>query len=331
MSRPEVTIIGLGLIGGSIGLALRQAEPDFKIIGHDKDRSVAKKAQKLGAIEKEEWNLISAVEGADLVIIATPVTAIKEIFEATAPYLKTDSVITDTSTVKEEVLRWAEELLPDTVHFVGGNPIVNKDETGIDAATADLFTKSTYCIVPSVTAHPAAIELVTSMVRTLGAEPFFLDPAEHDGQVGGVEHLPLVTASALLMTTADAPSWRDIRRLPSSSFWRATHLPSTDPKNHRDILLANRDNVSRWIDLYVDSLRELQGRLATADTEEWWEKLFTELIDTRNSWLEGRLIAEEEASAQALQEIGGFRSLGSMIGLTQFRELKEKLERRDRK
>jgi prephenate dehydrogenase len=331
MSRPEVAIIGLGLIGGSIGLALRRAEPNFKIIGHDKDRSVAKKALKLGAIEKEEWNLISAVEGADLVIIATPVMAIREVFEATAPYLKTECVITDTSSVKEEVLKWAEELLPETVHFVGGNPIVNKDETGIDAASADLFRKSTYCIVPSVTAHPAAIELVTSMVRTLGAEPFFLDPAEHDGQVGGVEHLPLVTASALLMTTADAPSWRDIRRLPSSNFWRVTHLPSTDPKNYRDTLLANRDNISRWIDMYIDNLRELQERLVAADTEEWWEKFFTELIDTRNRWLEGKFIAEEEASAQALQEIGGFRSLGSMIGLSQFRDLKEKLEKREPK
>ncbi len=330
MSRPEVAIIGLGLIGGSIGLALRQAEPDFKIIGHDKDRSVTKEALKLGAIEKEEWNLISAVEGADLVIIATPVTAIKEIFEATAPYLKTDCVITDTSSVKEEVLRWAEELLPETVHFVGGNPIVNKDETGIDAATADLFRKSTYCIVPSVTAHPAAIELVTSMVRTLGAEPFFLDAAEHDGQIGGVEHLPVILASALLMTAAEAPSWRDMRRLPTSTFWRATHLPSTDPKANRDMLLANRENVSRWIDLYVDSLRYLQEKLAAADSETW-EELLTRLVDTRDNWLRGKFIAEEEATAQALQEIGGFRSLGSMIGLSQFRDLKEKLEKREQK
>jgi prephenate dehydrogenase len=330
MSQSEVAIIGLGLIGGSIGLALRAAEPDFKIIGHDKDRSVAKKARKLGAIEKDEWNLISAVEEADLVIIATPVMAIKEIFEAAAPYLKPDCVITDTATVKQEVLKWADELLPETVHFIGGNPIVNKDETGIDAATADLFTDSTYCVVPSVKAHPAAIELVTSMVRTLGATPFFLDAAEHDGQVGGVEHLPAILASALLMTAAEAPSWRDIRRLPTDTFWRATHLPSADPKTNRDTLLANRESISRWIDLYVDSLRYLQEKLAGADSEVW-ESLFTELVDTRNSWLKGRFIEEEQATAQALQDVGGFRSLGSMIGLSQFRDLKEKLEKRERK
>jgi prephenate dehydrogenase len=330
MSRPEVAIIGLGLIGGSIGLALREAEPDFKVVGHDKDRSAAKKARKLGAIEKEEWNLISAIEGADLVIIATPVSAIKKVFEATAAYLKPDCVVTDTSSIKGDVLKWADELLPETVHFVGGDPMVSTDEIGIEAATADLFADSTYCIVPSVKAHPAAIELVTGMVKALGAEPFFLDASEHDGQVGGVEHLPLMLASALLMATADAPSWRDIRRLPSRTFWRATHLPSTDPTALRDMLLANRENISRWIDVFVDSLKDLQERLSSADAEEW-ERLLTELMETRGKWRAGSFISEEDASRQALQDVGGFRSLGSMVGIDQFRNLRERLEKREQK
>jgi len=329
MSQPKIAIIGLGLIGGSIGLALREAEPDFEIVGHDKETAVSKRAYKLGAIEKEERNLISAIEGADLVIIATPAMAIREIFEATAPYLKPDCVITDTATIKAEVLRWADELLPESVHFVGGDPMVSKDEIGIDAATSDLFAGSTYCIVPSVKAHPAAIELVTSMVRTLGAEPFFLDATEHDGQVVGVDHLPLMLATALLMTTTQTSAWRDISRLPSRTFWRATHLPSTDPLTYRDICLANRENIYRWIDLYIDSLKDLQGRLVAADAETW-EELFTELMDTRNRWLEGRVAREEPVGRQAMEEVGGLGGL-SRLFLPQVRAFRERSDKGERK
>ncbi|TKJ28697.1 MAG: prephenate dehydrogenase [Chloroflexi bacterium B3_Chlor] len=330
MSQPKVAIIGLGLIGSSIGLALRKAGPDFKIVGHDKDSSVSKKALKLGAVEKWDGNLISTVEEAELVIITTPVVSVKQILEATGPYLKPDCVVTDTSTVKGEVLRWADELLPDTVHFIGGHPTVGTDETEPDAATPDLFAGSTYCLVPSPKAHPAAIELVTSMVRTLGAEPFFLDVAEHDGQVAGLEHLPLMLATALLMTATQAPSWRDLRRLPGPVFWRATQFPSTDPATNRDICLANRENIGRWIDLYVDNLRELQQKLAAVDGEVW-EELFTELMDTRSRWLEGRRTPEEEGARAELDELRGTRTLGSMLGLTQFRNLRKKLDQRESK
>ncbi len=329
MSRSKIAIVGLGLIGGSIGLALRKAEPDFEIVGHDKDSSVLKQAHKLGATDKVEGNLISAIEEADLVVIATPAMAIRDVFEAAAPYLKPNCVITDTATVKEQVLQWAEELLPETVHFVGGDPMVSEDEAGIDAATPDLFTGSTYCIVPSANAHPAAIELVTGMVRTLGAEPFYLDAVEHDGQIVGVEHLPFMLATALLMTTTEAPAWRDISRLPSRTFWRATHLSGTDPTVYRDVCLTNGENISRWIDLYVDSLKELQDKLASGDAEAW-EELFAALMDTRRLWLERRVGEEEEVGRQAMEEMGGLRNITRMF-LPEFPSRREKLEKRERK
>lgn len=326
MSRSKIAIVGLGLIGGSIGLALRKAEPDFEIVGHDKDSSVLKQARKLGATDKAEGNLISAIEEADLVIIATPAMAIRDVFEAAAPYLKPNCVITDTATVKAQVLQWAEELLPETVHFVGGDPMVSEDEAGIDAATPDLFTGSTYCIVPSANAHPAAIELVTGMVRTLGAEPFYLDAVEHDGQIVGVEHLPLMLATALLMTTTQSSAWRDLSRLSSRTFWRATHLPGTDPATYRDICLTNQDNISRWIDLYIDSLKDLQDKLASEDAEAW-DELFAALMYTRRLWLERRVGEEEEVGRQAMEEIGGLRNISRMF-LPEFPSVRERLAKR---
>ncbi len=328
MTEPKVAIIGLGRTGSSMGLALRRAEPEIEIVGHDKDRAVSREAHKLGAVVEWEGNLISAVEEVELVIIATPLMAIREILEATGPYLKPDCVLTDTANVKGQVLEWADELLPETTHFIGGHPLISMSHTDGNDPTPDLFAGSTYCLVPSGTAHPAAIELVTGMVRLLGAEPFFLDVAEHDGQVAAVEHLPLILATALLMSTTKAPSWRDLQRLSGSAFRRATQFLSADPAVNQSICIANGENISRWIDLYIDALRELQQKLAAAD-DDTWEELFTELGDTRAHWLAGRGTPEEEAARAEIAELRGMRTFGAMFGLTQFRDLRKKLEQRE--
>ena len=181
MSRPKVTIVGLGLVGSSLGLALRKAQPEFWIVGHDKDSALARKAQEVGAVEKWERNLISATEDAELVIISTSMADVSKVLESIGPYLRPDCVVTDTSTVKGKIIKWADELLPETAHFVGGHPMVRDNYEDAEGARADLFAGTTYCIVPSPQAHPAAIELVTSLAVTLEAEPFFLDAEEHDG------------------------------------------------------------------------------------------------------------------------------------------------------
>ena len=330
MSQPKVTIVGLGLIGSSMGLALRKAQPEFKVVGHDKDSSLARKAQELGAVEKWERNLISAVEEAELVIISASVADIRKVLESSGPYLRPDCVVTDTSTVKGEIMKWADELLPETAHFVGGHPMVSQNYEDAADARPDLFAGTTYCIVPSPKAHPAAVELVTSMVITLEAEPFFLDAEEHDGQTAAVEHLPMMLSAALLMSTTQAPSWRDLRRLPGETFKRATQFPSADAEINAAISLANRENISRSIDTYVDSLRELQQRLKAAD-DGTWEELLTQLIDTRARWLAGRGMPDEEAAARTMEELRDMTSLGSMLGLNQFRDLKKRMEERQQK
>jgi prephenate dehydrogenase len=153
MSQPKVTIVGLGLIGSSMGLALRKAQPEFKVVGHDKDSSLARKAQELGAVEKWERNLISAIEDAELVIISTALADIRKVLESSGPYLRPDCVVTDTSTVKGEIMKWTDELLPETAHFVGGHPMVREDYEDAEDARADYFAGTTYCIVPSPKAH----------------------------------------------------------------------------------------------------------------------------------------------------------------------------------
>jgi prephenate dehydrogenase len=327
MSQPKVTIVGLGKIGCSMGLALRKAQPEFTVVGHDKDSALSRKAQDLGAVERWERNLISAVEGAELLIITTSVPDVRKVMESVGPDLAPNCVVTDTAVVKGDIMRWADEFLPETVHFVGGHPIVSQEGGDKDGPRADLFEGCTYCIVPSPRSHPAAIELVTSMAVTLGAEPFFLDVDEHDGQIAGVEHLPMLLSAALLLSTTQAPSWRDLRRLPGEVFWKATEFPSSDPEDVGGICFANKDNISRWIDAYVASLKELQEKLV-AEEDGAWQELLAGLMDARTRWLAGRGTAEEEASTRSMEELRGMTSLGSLLGLSQFRDLRERMQGR---
>ena len=135
----RITIVGTGCIGTSIGLALHQTKQPLFIVGHDKESGHASMAQRMKAIDKSEWNLISACEDADLVILAIPMVAIEETLKALAPHLKGGCVVTDTAGLKGQVIEWAEALLPATVNFVGGDPVVTSTGSGPAAASADLF------------------------------------------------------------------------------------------------------------------------------------------------------------------------------------------------
>ncbi|HID62031.1 MAG TPA: prephenate dehydrogenase/arogenate dehydrogenase family protein [Anaerolineae bacterium] len=312
MSKPRITIVGLGLIGGSIGLALRQAGNDYEVVGHDRELAVAGKARKRGAVSKTEWNLISACEGADLIIIATPVVAIKETLVALAPYLKPGCLITDTASIKGPVMAWAKEILPDTVNFVGGDPVISQKAsaagsllTGIEGARADLFQGGLYCLIPSSETAPQAVQLATDLVHLLGARPFFLDAAEHDGLVAGVDHLPFVLSAALLGTTITSPAWREMRKLAGDAFQSVTCFSSADAATYRDACLTNGENIVRWIDACLARLKELREVIVAQEAEKL-EKTFEEAMSVRDRWLrdkaEGRWeLAEETSSLSARQ------------------------------
>lgn len=263
----HVTIIGLGLIGGSIGLALKRWSNDnsdaLRITGFDDDVSRQNKARKMGCVDNTEWSLGKAVSSADVVIVATPVRAMRQVFEDISEDLKPGTVITDTGSTKVDVAAWAHEL-PDTVSFVGGHPMAGKSES-LDGANADLFSGATWAICPSVNANEEAIRNVLGIVAATGAESYFLDPAEHDSYVAAVSHLPFVSAIALTNAVTGDPSWRDMRSLVSSGLRDTTRLALGSPEMHRDIAVTNRDAVVRWIDRYIDELAQLKSTLGSND------------------------------------------------------------------
>jgi len=302
----NVTIIGLGLIGGSIGLALkrwsRENQDALHLIGFDEDVSQQNKAKKLGCIDTTEWALGNAVSDADIVIVATPVQKMRDVFADIADDLKPGAIVTDTGSTKVDVMEWSREL-PQGVSFIGGHPMAGKSE-GLDGADADLFKGATWAICPSVSATEDAIRNVLGIVAATGAESYFVDPVEHDSYVAAVSHLPFITAISLINSVTADPAWRDMRTLAATGLKDTTRLALGSPEMHRDIAVTNRESIARWIDTLVSDLLDVRNELMAND-ETLPESLldrFQRAQDAR-ARLEVAVQRAEEAMTDSQREI----------------------------
>ncbi|MCL5109232.1 MAG: prephenate dehydrogenase/arogenate dehydrogenase family protein [Chloroflexi bacterium] len=305
----KITIIGLGLIGGSLGKALRQAGGGFEVVGHDKDGETGARARKKGAIDRAEWNLPRAVEDASLVIVATPAAAIERVFNDVAPYVRPGCVVTDTASTKVDVLDWAKRILPEGVAFVGGDPMVGKAHSGIDEAEAGLFKGGTYCVVPAPNAPDEAVSLVVGLVSAVGARPLFIDPVEHDSYMAAISHLPYLAAAALVKVAANSPAWRDIAKVAAWGFRDTTQLASGDTATHRDICLTNRTPLTHWLDVYIEQLGELRAAVAAGDKESL-EQVLGAAKQARDDWETGR---DPETASPLSQTTGTSDQLRQML------------------
>ncbi len=261
----RVAIIGLGLIGGSMGLALRQAKAARQVVGYDLGKGVGEHAQKVGAIDEARPTLRDAVLGADLVIIATPVGAVRSLLQQIAGELTPGTVVTDVASTKAQVIKWAEELLPPGVAFVGGHPMTGKELSGVDAADAALFRRCIYCLTPVEHTSSTAIAKVSALVETLGARVRFLTPTEHDKQVAGVSHLPFLASVALVKTVSEDEVWSEAALLAASGFRDASRLAAGSPEMYRDICLTNGEAIMNWLDSYMATLTALRQKIANQD------------------------------------------------------------------
>jgi prephenate dehydrogenase len=280
----RVAIIGLGLIGGSIGLALRQGEkPSWEVVGHSRRGDTLAKAIGIGAIDRAGSNLKDAVRQAKLIVIATPVLTIKGIFSTIAPHLPSGCVVTDTGSTKAQVMKWAEEILPPAVNFVGGHPMAGRESYGIQAAQADLFRGCTYCLTPSEKASPASLDRVIDMTGKLGATPFLVDPQEHDDLVAGISHLPLLLSATLVSLTTDSPSWSKMSKLASSGYHDLTRLASGSPEVNSHICLSNQQAIIDWIDKFSRELSRYRQLVAGED--KGLEQALDQANRARQKWL----------------------------------------------
>lgn len=278
----RVTIVGLGLIGGSIGLALHQTKAAQQVAGYDLGKGVCDRARKIGAIDQSYNSLADAVRGAELVILATPVGAMRALLQNIAPTLTPGAVITDVASTKVQVITWAEEFLPSSVSFVGGHPMTGKELSGVEAADANLFHNRIYCLTPTARTRPGAVSKVCSLVETLGARVRFLEPAEHDGQVASVSHLPFLASIALMNTASNGPAWGDASLLAAGGFRDVSRLAAGNPEMYRDICLTNSESITHWLDEYIAALKTMRERIANHDRS--LGDTFTEVQQARLRW-----------------------------------------------
>ena len=261
----RVAIIGLGLIGGSIGLALHKAAAAREVTGYDLGKGVTDQARKMGALDVPCNALADAVRGAELVVLATPVGAMRSLLQNIADAVTPGAVVTDVASTKTQVISWAEEFLPAQVAFVGGHPMTGKEQSGVDAADAALFQGRIYCLTPTPRTRPTAINKVSAFVEALGGRVRFLEPAEHDGQVAGVSHLPFVASIALMKVVGEGAAWGDAAQLAAGGFRDMTRLAAGSPEMYRDICLTNRDALLRWLDDYIATLSTVRQHIAARD------------------------------------------------------------------
>ena len=306
-----ITIVGTGLIGTSLALALKQAKGrDLELVGTDSESRSRRGANKSKAFDRVENALRPSVREANFVVLATPVMAMRDVMEAIAGDLAPGCIVTDVGSSKRVVLEWAEELLPAGVEFVGGHPMAGKETPGPENADAALFQNRVYCVIPSVKASREAVAQVTALADTVGARPYFIGAEEHDSFVAAASHLPFVLSTALMGCTSKSGNWSDIGQLTASGFEGSTRLASGDPIMHRDICLSNSEPIVAWIDAFIRELYEIRQLLGgdappdSAAVEDVFQKAFV----ARELWRNGEF-GQADKTRKSNAEIPGFAEL----------------------
>ncbi len=305
----QITIVGLGQIGTSVGLALADQSELLYRLGHDRDRGTARRAEKMGALDKTSRNLPSAVREADMVLLALPVDQIQETLEVIKDDLKESAVVMDTGPVKQVVASWAAELLPPDRYYVGLTPVLNpvylhNIDSGTEAAHPDLFKDGLIGIVSPPGVPSEAIKLAADLTRLLGASPLFADPLEMDGLMAATHIMPQLIAAGLLNATVDQPGWHEGRKIAGRSYAEvsAPVMYPTEPKTLTTAAMLSRENVMRVLDSAVASINAIRNDLYNEDTQSLEERL-NRARQGRQAWLQGRLTAnwaaEETTTVEA--------------------------------
>lgn len=282
MSPPpsSVGILGLGLIGGSIGLGLRRRVGIDRVVGFDVDPRAVAGALESGAIYAAAESLEDAASGVDLVVVATPVDLIPGVLERIASYVDPGAVVTDAGSAKSEVAAAGERCLGDA--FVGGHPMSGSERHGIDAANEDLFEDAWWIVTPTPVTASTTYSTVTSVVAALGARPVALDPSTHDALVARLSHLPQLTASALVDVAIAAGDREALLGLAGGGFRDVTRIAASNPDLWVAIIRSNRQAV-------LESLAGLGRRLETVSSMislQHWDELRSWLDRSRRARLD---------------------------------------------
>lgn len=274
----------MGLIGGSVALALKKAGCTAQIIGVGRSSESLQTAVDLGVIDLASSNVAEALQGADIILIATPVAQTSAILHAIKPHLTTNTVITDAGSTKSDVLNCAQEILGAQFNqFVGGHPIAGAEKSGVAAATANLYRNKNVVLTPSPVTNPHAIQRVRELWQTCGANVSEMPAETHDGIFAAVSHLPHLLAFALVDEVASRKNAEQLFGFAASGFRDFTRIAGSHPEMWRDISLANKTALLGEITAYQKELSDLKQMLESEDSEALYT-LFERASVARNNW-----------------------------------------------
>jgi prephenate dehydrogenase len=280
----KITIIGVGLLGGSIGLAAKRRRLAREVAGFVRRPASLNDCEKAGAVDYATTDLLAAVSNADLVILCTPLAQMRALTERFLPALKRGAIVTDVGSVKTGVVREVCGLIRKAdAHFIGSHPMAGGEEMGVFAAKADLFVNAICVVTPTINSNPGALRKVEQFWKSLGGRTLRLTPQLHDQLVGRSSHLPHVVAAALATQVLNPKSPGEQAVLCANGFRDTTRIASGSPEMWRDIALANRGNLAQAVDAFISELKQFQRALRKSDV-----KAISEFLETakarRDNW-----------------------------------------------
>lgn len=271
----RLAILGVGLIGGSLARALRDAGYVQEIVGYGRSLANLQRAVELGVVDRIETSLSATVNGADMVVLATPVGTMPEVFTSIAPYLGKDAVVTDVGSVKGSVVSAARATLgAKLTAFVPGHPIAGTEHTGVEASSANLFVGRRVVLTPLSENRPESVARVRALWQAAGADVVEMSVAHHDEVLAATSHLPHLLAYALVDLLAQLEDRREVFAFAAGGFRDFTRIASSDPIMWRDISLANGDAVVHMLTAYRGELDKLITAVKAGDGQAL-QQLFT--------------------------------------------------------
>jgi len=317
----KITLIGLGQIGASMGLALGAHKEYILRVGHDLKPKIEHEALEKGAVDQAVHNLPAAVREARLVILSLPLDQIKETLGYIAKDLENGTVVLDTAPVKSEIFRWMKEILPKECHYVGLAPALNptylhSPELGLNAARADLFHKGVVLIDAPPGTPEQAVTLASDFVRLLGATPLLADPAESDGIMTAIHLLPQLAGAALLNASVDQPGWLERRKLAGRPFASVTGgFAYQDEIGALKLsVMQNRTNNVYALDVLIAALTGLRNEIESGD-ERGVEERLKNAWEGHKRWMQERYAADWREETSPPMDVPSFaeRLFGTAI------------------
>lgn len=265
MFFPKTAILGVGLLGASFSLAIKNEGICSYVTGFGRSRENLERAKNMGIIDAVAPDPASACSDADLVVLAAPAGAFVELIKQASPVFKKGVIVTDVGSVKGDLVHELEGLMPPGVHFIGSHPIAGSDRSGIDSAQADLFRNALCIVTPTELSDPAALKNVKDLWSSLGSRVLTMEPALHDRVYAAVSHLPHLIAFAMVNTVSDID--KSYLSFCGQGFRDLTRIAASSPDIWADIALLNRQNLIEMIAVFRKNLNRMEAHLITAETE----------------------------------------------------------------